>query len=75
MLTNLLKIAYKYQMDSDCLRIKQGKKLDITKKPYQITYIDNMIKYYEDLEIFENCEILLSFKKDKLDHEKNYEKK
>ena len=71
-ITELYKFAAKYQMDFDFSRIKNGKKLDLTKKPYDIIYIDNMIQYYEDIENYENCNFLVSFKNDRLNHDKNY---
>ena len=68
----LLDSAFDYQMDTNFKRIKDGKELDITNKPYTIELIENMIEHYTEQEEYEKCEIILGFKKKMLDHENNY---
>jgi hypothetical protein len=64
--------AYKFLMDTDFNRIKAGKYLDMSKKPYDIKLLENMIIFYENEEEYEKCEIIFGFKSSILDHDKNY---
>jgi hypothetical protein len=59
-------------MDTNYERILNGKKLDLTSRPYNIKFIDKMINFYEEKEEYEKCEVIHSFKKELLDHENNY---
>ena len=69
---HLLDSAFEYQMETNFKRIKDGKRLDISKKPYNIELINNMIEHYTQDEEYEKCEIILDFKNKILDHENNY---
>jgi len=66
--------AYKFLMDTDFNRIKDGKFLDMSKKPYDTELLDNMIIFYETSEEYEKCEIILGFKSSMMNHDKNYTK-
>ena len=55
-------------------KIKSGNSLNMSKKPFDIKQIDEMISFFEDEEEYEKCEILLKFKSKILDHENNYYK-
>ena len=70
----LIETARKFQIDSDFHRIKNGKKLDLTKRPYTTKSINNMISFYENKEEYEKCTILLKFKNEILNHESNYKR-
>jgi len=59
-------------METNFKRIKEGKYLDINKKPYDIKLIDNMINFFEEDEEYEKCGIILDFRNKILDHENNY---
>lgn len=71
-LEKLVESAMASIMETNFLRIKQGKQLDITNKPYDMQLIENMISYYESGEEYEKCNIVLEFKNKKMDHENNY---
>lgn len=64
--------SYSYLMNSSYDRINQGKCYDISFKPYTIDFIDNLISYFEEIEEYEKCKVLLDFSKERFDHEKNY---
>jgi predicted nuclease of restriction endonuclease-like (RecB) superfamily len=68
----LVDSAFSFQMETNFKRIKDGKFLDINKKPYNIKMIDNMIHHFESSEEYEKCQILMNFKVNILDHENNY---
>ena len=70
----LIEAARKFQIDSDFNRLKSGKKLDLTKKPYTIKSINNMIDFYENKEEYEKCTLLVKFKTEILNHENNYKR-
>jgi hypothetical protein len=72
LIDKLVDSAFNFQMESNFKRIKSGKFLDINKKPYNIKIIDNMVLYFEDLEEYEKCQVLIDFKTKILDHENTY---
>lgn len=72
MVKNLIDSALHFQMESNFKRIKAGKQLDINKRPYNADFINKMIKHFEDMEEYEKCNILLSFREKMTDHESNY---
>ena len=71
-INQLIESASEYQMETNFKRIKDGKELDITNKPYTIELINNMISHYTEQEEYEKCETILIFKRKMLDHENNY---
>ena len=72
LIESLLDSAFEYQMETNFKRIKSGKRLDLSKKPYNLELVNNMIEHYTQAEQYEKCEILLIFKSKILDHENNY---
>ena len=69
---HLINSAFEKQMDNNFKRIREGNRLDIYKKPYNIELLSNMIEYYKEQEEYEKCEITLKYKNKILDHENNY---
>lgn len=67
----LNKIA-EFNFNSNFKRILDGKKLDVTNKPYSVTYLDNMIIYFEEKEEYEKCSLILEFKNEMLNHDGKY---
>lgn len=72
LIKNLVDEATKFQFETDIKRIKEGKRLNISNKPYNLITIDNMIKFYENKEDYENCSLLTEFKLNITNHEGNY---
>ncbi len=54
-------------------RIADGKPFDEKLMPYTITFLKDMIKYFEEREDFERCQTILRTLEEK-DHEKGYTK-
>lgn len=75
MLKELVDKSYDRLMRDVLNRIKSGKKYDINFKPYDMDMINNMIKYFEEIEEYENCKTLLDFSNKRFNHEINYIKK
>jgi len=65
--------SYGYLMNNTFERISLGKYYDSNLKPYDKDFIDRIIFYFEGIEEFEKCKILLDFSKERFDHEKNYQ--
>jgi hypothetical protein len=64
--------SYSYLMNSCYERIAGGKSYDISFKPYEKKFVNKMIKYFEEYEEYEKCDLLMKFINDRFDHEKNY---
>lgn len=64
--------SYSYLMNSSYERIAGGKSYDISFKPYEKKFVNKMIKYFEEYEEYEKCDLLMKFINDRFDHEKNY---
>jgi hypothetical protein len=71
-INKLLDDAYVSDLEVNFKLICNGNRININNKPFNIKYLDNMMNYYANLEIYENCQIILNFKNKILDHEKNY---
>jgi hypothetical protein len=69
---NLVIKSYSYLMNSSYERIAKGKGYDISFKPYEKKFISKMIQYFEDIEEYEKCQVLVNFMNNRFDHEKNY---
>ena len=54
----LIESCKEYLMDTNYERILNGKKLDLTSKPYNIKFIEKMINFYEEKEEYEKCNVL-----------------
>lgn len=65
--------SYSYLMNSNYDRINSGKFYDLKFKPYEKNFIDEMINYFEKLEEYEKCKILLDFLNKRFNHENNYQ--
>lgn len=64
--------SYNYLMNSSYERINLGKFYDLNFKPYDKDFVEKMIYYFEEIEEYEKCKILLDFSKERFNHEKNY---
>ena len=65
--------SYNYLMNSTYDRINLGKYYDLDFKPYEKEFIEKVIFYFEDIEEYEKCKILLDFSKERFNHENNYQ--
>jgi len=54
-------------------RIKKNIPYNHKLKIYTKEFIEKMVNYYEEIEEYENCHILLKFIEQRLNHEKNYD--
>ena len=72
MIKKLTDSAFKFQMDTDYNRIKNGKRLNLVNKPYDLEFINNMIIFYENSEEYEKYSTIIELKNSILDHENNY---
>lgn len=73
MIDNFTNILLDLSMEEEFNRIKDNKDLSSSNIPYTTQYLDMLIKYFEYLEDYEKCQILLSYKKNKIDsHEKKF---
>ena len=64
--------SYDFLIESNLERIKLGKVFDQNLKPYEKNFLENMLKYLEERERFEDCLIISSLIKSRFDHDKNY---
>jgi hypothetical protein len=64
--------SYSYLMNSSYERIAKGKQYDIAFKPYEQKFVEKMVRYFEELEEYEKCKVLVDFIVERFDHEKNY---
>jgi hypothetical protein len=71
-MNNLIDIILESSIEANFKRIKNGNRLDIRLKPYEIETLNDMISFYEDSEDYEKCEVITNFKNKILDHENNY---
>ena len=55
-------------------RIKRGKLFDRSLKPYNKELFFEVLKYFEDRELFEECVFVQKVIKERFDHEFNWEK-
>ncbi len=51
--------SYSYLMNSSYERIAGGKSYDISFKPYEKKFVNKMIKYFEEYEEYEKCDLLM----------------
>lgn len=65
--------SYNYLMNSSYDRINEGKFYNKNFKPYEKDFIKEMISYFENLEEYEKCKILLDFFNKRFNHENNYQ--
>jgi hypothetical protein len=68
----LVKSGTDYFMDFEFQRIKKGERIGVSKQPYSIKLYDNLILYYENLEDYEKCAVILIEKNKIFDHDNNY---
>ncbi len=53
-------------------RIKNNNDVSSNNIPYTIEYINMLIKYFELKEEYEKCQILISYKFNKMEHDKKF---
>jgi hypothetical protein len=71
-MNNIIDLILESNIQANFNRIKNGNRLDIRLKPYEIETLNDMISFYEEVEDYEKCEIIANFKNKILDHENNY---
>lgn len=64
--------SYDYLMNENFHRIKSGKLYDEKFKPYTKKFINDIIKYFENREEYEKCQILNNYIINYFDHNINY---
>jgi hypothetical protein len=64
--------SYDFLMKKSYDRIKRGIFFDDNFKPYSIEFFQNILKYLEDCEMYEECNILQIIIKQRFDHDLNY---
>jgi hypothetical protein len=72
MVDKIVMHSYSYLMNSTYERIKEGKCFDSNFRTYEKDFVEKIIFYFEEIEEYEKCKILLDFSKERFDHEKNY---
>jgi hypothetical protein len=72
-MNNLINIVLEGNyIEANFNRIKNGNRLNIRNRPFDIEILNDMIDFYEQVEEFEKCVTIVNFKNNILDHENNY---
>lgn len=58
--------------EDNFIQIKNGLRLDTNNTPFKIEYYDYLIKYFENIDEYEKCRIILTKKNIILNHDSNY---
>lgn len=53
-------------------QIKNGDRINIDKIPFKLSDYDFFIRYYEEIEEFEKCRIILTERDNIMNHDNNY---
>lgn len=64
--------SYDYLMHSAYGRIVDGKLFDENLKPYKKDFLEKILNYLEDNEMYEDCHFLQRVIKERFDHDLNY---
>jgi len=66
--------SYDYLMNSTFERIKVGKFFNENFEAYSKDFINKIMKYFENREEYEKCQILVNFIEKRFNHEENFKK-
>ena len=64
--------SYDYLMHSSYQRIIDGKLFDENLKPYSKEFLEKVLNYLEENEMYEDCNLLHKIIKERFDHDLNY---
>lgn len=69
---DLVNTAYGYQMEQNFNLIKRGDQLNTNKRPFNLEFLSNMLKYFKDDEKYEECIVIQEFINLMNKHDENY---
>ena len=71
-INKLINEEYIFEIKANYVLIKQGSLLKLNKKPFNIAYLDKMIDYFPNCEMYRECALILKLKNKLLITENNY---
>ena len=74
MIKELTLKSYEYLMIETFKRIKENKHYDVNFKPYNKELLNNLLRFFEEREEYEKCQLIHEFIESRYNHELNYKK-
>ncbi len=72
MIDHFTTLLMSHSIDIEFNRIKENKELSSNNIPYTTDYILRLIQYFELIEEYEKCQILLKYKNRKIEHDSRF---